>query len=151
MLNDTGLRMMELAGKGYCCSQIIIFLALDELGRENPDFIRGAAGLCNGLGDCSGPCGVYTGAALLLGLYAGKGLDIEEPADALPLMLESLRDWFAEATLQHGGSTCSGILSGNCEHPDPAVCGGLINDAYAKVRDVLVENGFNPAEGRTLS
>lgn len=151
MLNDAGLKMMELAGKGYCCSQIMIFLALDELGRENPDFIRGAAGLCNGLGDCSGPCGVYSGAALLLGLHAGKGTDIEEPADALPLMLESLHDWFAETTLHHGGITCENILGGDCGQPNPVVCGGLINDAFAKTREILVENNFDLPEGRPLS
>ncbi len=151
MFDDTGLKMMELAGKGYCCSQIMVQLALEEMGRENPDLVRAAAGLCNGLGDCSGPCGVYTGATLLLGLHAGKGTDMEEADDRLPLMLEELRDWFVVATTQYGGTSCGDILEGNCGQPNTARCGGLVSEAYAKIREVLVGNGFDPAEGRELS
>lgn len=139
---------MELAGKGYCCSQMMVLLALDEMGRENPDLVRAAAGLCNGLGDCSGPCGVYTGAALLLGLYAGKGEDMEEAEDVLPLMLESLRDWFADATSQYGGIACGDILDGQCGQPDAAKCGSLLSETYAQVRAILVDNGLDPSEGR---
>ena len=148
MFDDVGLRMMELAGKGYCCSQIMAILALDEMGRDNLDLVRGMAGLCNGLGDCSGPCGVYSGAAVLLGMYAGKGDDMEDTSDVLPLMLEALRDWFTEATTQYGGTACGDILDGNCGQPDPARCGGLVSEAYGKVREILVANGLDPAQGR---
>lgn len=150
MFDESGLKMMELAGKGYCCSQILVLLALEEMDRENPDLVRAAAGLCNGLGDCSGPCGVYTGAALLLGLHTGKGSDMEEAGDALPLMLESLRDWFVEATSSYGGTTCGEILDGECGQPNQARCGGLLSDAYAQVRSILADNGFDPAEGREV-
>ena len=148
MFDETGLRMMELAGKGYCCSQILVLLALDEMGRENPDLVRAAAGLCNGLGDCSGPCGVYTGAALLLGMHGGKGTDVEERDDKLPLLLEALRDWFVATTEQYGGTTCGDILDGKCGQPDQIRCGGLVADAYAQVREILVDNGFDPSQGR---
>ncbi|WP_319466296.1 DVU_1555 family C-GCAxxG-C-C protein [uncultured Pseudodesulfovibrio sp.] len=151
MFDDTGLKMMELAGKGYCCSQIMVQLALEEMDRENPDLVRAVAGLCNGLGDCSGPCGVYTGATLLLGLHAGKGTDMEEVDDCLSLMLEELRGWFVAATTQYGGTSCGDILEGNCGQPNTARCGGLVSEAYAKVREILAGNGFDPAEGRELS
>ena len=151
MLNDTGLLMMELAGKGYCCSQIMALLALDEMDRENPDLVRAAAGLCQGLGDCSGPCGVYTGGAMLLGLYGGKGTDMEQADDKLPLMLEELRTWFIDITSQYGGSTCRNILGNDSTQPDPVRCGGLVADTYEQVREILVGNGLDPAEGRELS
>lgn len=151
MFDESGLKMMELAGRGYCCSQIMVLLALGEMGRENPDLVRAAAGLCNGMGDCSGACGVYTGAVLLLGLYGGKGADFEEPEEVLPLMLEELRDWFDEATSSFGGATCGDILDGNCGQPDTAKCGGLLSGAYAKVRELLADNGLDPAEGRELA
>lgn len=151
MFDETGLLMMELAGKGYCCSQILMLLALNEMGRENPDLVRSAAGLCNGLGDCSGPCGVYTGAAVVLGLYGGKGTDAEEPVDVLPVMLEQLGDWFAEATNPFGGSSCADILGGECGQPHPARCGSLVSGASARVREILVENGLDPSQGRELS
>jgi len=150
MVGDAGLRMMELAGKGYCCSQIMVLLTLDEMDRENPDLVRAAAGLCNGLGDCSGPCGVLTGAAMVLGLFGGKGTDLEEAEEVLPVMLESLRDWFAERTAEHGGTTCGHILDGRCGQADPVLCGGLLADAHEKVREIVAENNFDPAEGRDM-
>ena len=150
MLDDTGIKIMELGGKGYCCSQMMVLLALEELGRENPDLVRAAGGLCNGLGDCSGPCGVLTGAVLVLGLYAGKGQDMEETGDELPLMLEELRDWFGQATAEYGGTTCGDILGGECGQPHPTRCGGLLTAASAQVREILVQNGLDPSEGRDL-
>lgn len=151
MFDESSLRMMELAGQGFCCSQVMVILALEEMDRENPDLVRAAAGLCDGLGDCSGPCGVYTGAALVLGLYGGKGTDMEESEDALPVMLETLREWFLGATSQHGGSTCADILDGNCGQPDPARCGSLLSETYQKVREILVDNSLDPAQGRDLT
>jgi len=151
VLDDAGLKIMELAGRGYCCSQIMVLLALDEMGRENPDLVRSAAGLCNGQGDCSGTCGVYTGASLLLGLYGGKGMDIEEPVDVLPLMQESLRDWFAQAVAQYGGMACADILDGQCGQPDPIRCGELLAATFGQIRAILVDNGLDPSEGRDQS
>ena len=148
MLDDAGLRMLELAGKGYCCSQIMVLLALDEMGRENPDLVRAASGLCNGMGDCSGPCGVFTGATLVLGLHAGKGADMEQADDKLSLMLEGLRDWFASATSEYGGTSCGAILNGECGQPDQVRCGGLLSAASAQVRQILADNEFDPSEGR---
>ncbi len=148
MLDDGGLRILELAGKGYCCSQVMIQLALDEMGRENPDLIRAASGLCMGFGDCSGPCGVYLGAAAVLGLYTGKGTDMEEADHKLPLMQETLHDWFTEATAQYGGIACRDILGGDCGQPDQVKCGGLLSAASEQVRRILLNNGVDPAEGR---
>jgi hypothetical protein len=151
MLDDTGFKMLELAGKRYCCSQILVLLALGEMDRENPDLVRAAAGLCNGLGDCSGPCGVLTGAMLVLGLHGGKGADHEEATDTLPLMLEEMRDWFAAATAGYGGTTCRDILGGGCGQPDAARCGGLLTDTHARLREILAQNGLDPEQGRALS
>lgn len=149
-MNESDLRMMELAGKGYCCSQILVLLALEEMDRENPDLVRAASGLCSGLGDCSGTCGVLTGATLLVGLFAGKGLDMEESHEAFPLMLESLQDWFSGAVSEYGGHSCREILGGECGQPDPVRCGGLVAEAYDQVRTLLSDNGLDPSEGRDL-
>lgn len=150
MFDGTELKVLELAGKGYCCTQIMVLLALEEMGRDNPDLVRSAAGLCNGLGDCSGPCGVMTGGLLLLGLYGGKGADMEEAEESLPLMLEGFRDWFVDTTEQYGGITCGEILDGNCGQPDAVRCGGLLTEAHAMVRTLLDQNGLDPAQGREL-
>ena len=154
MFDDNGLRMMELAGKGYCCTQVMVHMALDALGRENPDLLRASAGLCVGMGDCSGPCGVYTGAALMLGLYAGKGTDMEDTGKELPLMLEELRDWFVEATMPFGGTMCGDIIEiegkGKCGKPHPTRCASLLGDGCATVFRILADHGFDLNEGRDL-
>ncbi|WP_419786653.1 DVU_1555 family C-GCAxxG-C-C protein [Pseudodesulfovibrio sp.] len=148
MLDDTGLKLMELSGRGYCCTQMMVMLALDEMGRENPDLVRAASGLCMGMGDCSGHCGVLTGGALVLGMYAGHGVDGEAALDTLPLMLETYRDWFVEATSPFGGISCGDILEGECGQPHKERCGNLVASANGRLREILVENGLDPAEGR---
>ncbi len=148
MLDESSLRMMQLAGQGYCCSQILILLALEQAGRENPELVRAMAGLCHGMGDCDGPCGVFTGGACLLGMFAGKG-GVDDVADErLPLMLESFRDWFTEAVAGYGGSTCGSIAGGDCRTPDPARCGTLLADAFASLMRILSENGIDPFADR---
>lgn len=148
MLDERSLRMMQLAGQGFCCSQILALLALEQAGRGNPDFVRAMAGLCHGMSDCDGPCGVLTGGACLLGLFAGKGEPDEIADERLPLMLESFRDWFGEAVAAYGGITCGSIAGGDCRTPDPARCGTLLAGAYARLLEILAENGIDPLAGR---
>lgn len=33
-------RMLELSGQGYFCAQILMILALESEGKEDPDLIR---------------------------------------------------------------------------------------------------------------
>ncbi|MFV0348866.1 MAG: DVU_1555 family C-GCAxxG-C-C protein [Halodesulfovibrio sp.] len=148
MIDQTSLRMMQLAGQGYCCSQILILLALEGMGRENPDLVRAMAGLCHGMGDCDGPCGVLTGGVCLLGMYTGKGTDDDVADDRLPLMLESFRDWFTEAVAGYGGIACGSIAGGDCRTPDPSRCGTLLSGAYARIMEIVVENGMDPMTGK---
>ena len=58
-------RMMDLRLKGYCCSQILMQMGLDQLGKENQDLIDASGGLCDGI--YSGKtCGVLTAAVSLM-------------------------------------------------------------------------------------
>jgi hypothetical protein len=148
-MNETRIRMMELAAQGFCCSQILIVLALEGRGTDNPDLVRAAGGLCQGVG-CSGEaCGVMTGGACLLALYAGKGTPAEERHRLYPLLLTEFTDWFRQSVGgRFGGIRCLDIMGGECPAPDPAVCGPLLAEAYAKAMSLLLENGLNPALGR---
>lgn len=151
-MDEINLTMLRLTGAGYCCSQILVMLGLEEMGRQNPDLIRAAGGLCKGMGNCEGPCGVLTGAACLVSLHAGKGMDDEQPEDRLPLMLDELTSWFHERVASaHGGISCREILGGECGGPNPAVCGNILAETYARVREILVENGVDPSQGREAS
>ncbi|WP_461211411.1 DVU_1555 family C-GCAxxG-C-C protein [Desulfocurvus sp. DL9XJH121] len=149
MLDDTGLRMMRLAEKGYCCSQIMLHLALADMGRENPDLVRAMAGLCKGLGQCAGPCGVLTGGAALIALHMAKGRDDDEADDKLPLVLSEYADWFQErATGQYGGANCCDIMGGDCARPDPQRCGMLIYHGFNRIQELFAEYGVDPTLGK---
>ena len=75
-MDETALRIMHLHAQGYCCSQIMIKLSLEDMGEENIPLVRAMAGLCEGssTGDL---CGVASGVACVLSLYAAKGSDDE--------------------------------------------------------------------------
>ncbi len=140
-------RMMALGGQGFCCSQIMVLLALETQGLENPPLVRALSGLCNGISECEGPCGVLTGGACLLGLYAGKGDENEEVSERLPLMLQTLYQWFRETIgRRHGGIRCCDILGKDaCEGPNWERCGTIVADTYAHCLESLMENGFDPS------
>ena len=50
-------RMLELSGQGYFCAQILMILALESEGKEDPDLIRAVGGLNGGLGFSGRTCG----------------------------------------------------------------------------------------------
>ena len=149
-MNDIGFRIIQLAGRGYCCSQILIFLALEAQGRENPDLMRAAAGLCLGVAGSGETCGIFTGAACLLALYGAKGADIEKVDEKLPLMYAELSEWFEQTVCgQFGGGSCKDIIGEEPRRPNPDRCGRLLLDAWHRVMGILMENSFDPAVPRS--
>ena len=54
-LDGPYLDIISLRQSGLCCSQIIVKLVLADLGRDNPDLVRGVAGLCFGGGHLGRP------------------------------------------------------------------------------------------------
>lgn len=145
-MDDLTIRVMQWSARGYCCSQIMALLALEAQGRQNPDLVRAQAGLCLGGGNSGGTCGVLTGAACVLGLYAGKGTDGETAHERLPLMFEQLTQWFSRTVGEtYGGTTCRQILGDGESQPHPARCGPILLDTYRQVQTILLENGFDPA------
>lgn len=143
-MDELQLEMMQLAAKGYCCSQILLILALDAQGLENPELVRAAQGLCMGMG-CGGPCGAMTGGALLIGLYAGRGSDFEQPHERLGLMLSELVEWFSERVGgKYGGVNCSDVMGDECGEPDPARCGPIVAETFAKAMEILQAQDIDP-------
>ncbi|WP_029897735.1 DVU_1555 family C-GCAxxG-C-C protein [Desulfohalovibrio reitneri] len=147
MSDDTLLSILPLAQQGYCCSQIILLLGLQSQGAENPPLIRAAAGLCHGVGGTGHTCGALTGGACLLGMHAGKGRDHEEADERLPLMLETLGQWFNDyAAERFTGVSCADILGEETTRPNPDICGRLVADTLDQCLDILLDNGFDPSE-----
>lgn len=148
MANDSALvDILPLAGRGYCCSQILGLLALAAQGRENPDLVRALGGLCHGVAESGGACGILTGGACVLSLYVGRGADHETAHERAALVLSSFADWFTgRAASQYGGSTCAAILGEG--KPDMTRCGGLLAEAWTKLVAILAENGLDVSVGR---
>lgn len=145
-MDDQTIRMMQLSKQGYACSQIMMQLALDLRGGENPALIRSMAGLAYGCGSGGGSCGVLTGGACVIGLYAAKGADGESESDRFMPMLQQLSDWFSETVgRRHGGVTCDAIVGETGAVASQGTCGQIVLDTFAKVIEILMENEFDPA------
>ncbi len=145
-MDDASIRILQLGSQGFCCSQILIQLALDDMGLENNDLIRAMAGLCEGLGQGE-LCGVATGAACVLALYAGKGTAQEETLESLPAMLAEFMGWFEERGTTWGGIRCEDITLASGGRND-AVCGDIMQQARAVLLGILDAHGIDPSRSR---
>lgn len=121
-------RMAELKAQGYCCSQIIMKMGLEDGGKEdNPELIQAMKGLCDGL-HSGQVCGILSSSACLIALY--------EPEDAKVLVSE-LVEWFeSEYEKSQGGITCKDILAG-VEFNRIAKCPKILAATYDKVLELL--------------
>ena len=129
-------RIMELSREGLYCAQIMVQLALDAEGKENPELIEAVRGLCGGFAWSGGPCGALSGGACLLSLL-GRGLEISEREE----LVAEFHRWFAGRTAQFGGEDCNDITGGDRGHMF-SVCPGVIIDSYEKCVELLAERGL---------
>ncbi len=145
---DEVLRMLELAGQGFHCSQILLFLGLEAQGKQDPDLIRAMAGLAGGVGFSGDICGALTGGACLLGLYAGRGTSEEEEHPILNPMIDELVEWFSQEFSEcYGGIHCRDIIA---DDPGNQLtrCPGIVARTYDQVKALLVDNDFDLSEAR---
>lgn len=146
-MDQTMLRMMELSGQGYYCSQILLTLALEAQGKTNDDLIRAVGGLANGCGFSGGSCGALTGAACLLSLYAGKGKDDEDQDESLTELLRDLGVWFSRTYGdRYGGITCEAIVGDRTEMRQR--CAAIVAETYAKTMELLAASGYDISAGK---
>jgi len=145
-MDDMMFRMMELKSKGFYCSQIMMLLALEGQEKENPDLVRAMAGLAFGAG-IGEVCGALTGGTCILSLYAGKGTEEDAEHFRLMGMLTELGEWFREIYGgQYGGISCDAISEDGSLRNER--CGALVIATYQKVLELLIENDFDPSEGK---
>jgi hypothetical protein len=136
-------RMLELRKQGFYCSQILMIMALDLQGRDNPALVRSMEALAGGLGFTGETCGTLTAAAAVLGLYAGRGREAEDDDPTLVFMIEDLVKWFKEGYGQeYGGIACREILATD-PNSQLTRCPGMIAGTFQKIKELLVENGFD--------
>ena len=72
---------------GECCSQIIVRVALEQMGMRNEEMVQSMFGMCEGT-RYGGTCGLVTAAACMLSLACSR-------EDAIALT-EEFRDWFED-------------------------------------------------------
>jgi hypothetical protein len=133
-------RLIQLKEQGFCCSQMLLLVGLEDRGKTDQDLLRAVSSFSAGL--FSGEiCGALTGGACLLGLYAGRGAPDDAEDYRLGIMVGELVEWFSqEYGRLFGGIRCDDILG-----DDPGACtrcGPIVLGTYAKARALLAENGF---------
>ena len=149
MSDDAFGRVLALGASGYCCTQIMIQLLLDVQGRDAPDAVRAAGGLCRGFGLAEGACGILLGGCMAMGLCAAKGHDGEDAHEALEAMTTDFAEWFRERTAASGGISCGAILGDTGGgRPDFGKCHGLLLEAHARMFEVLAAYGVDPTQPR---
>lgn len=143
-MDDTAFKIFKLSASGFCCTQIMMRLALDEEEKENMDLIRAVNGLCKGIGDAQKTCGVLTGGIGIIGLYAGKGEEREYTKEGYSLMLDEYLEWFDEA---FESTQCLDLI-GVTKFTDAnnqsymVKCGDILMKSYYKIQGILTEHGY---------
>ncbi|MCR5814168.1 MAG: C-GCAxxG-C-C family protein [Desulfovibrio sp.] len=137
------LELLPSVQRGFCCSQLLIQLALRMLDRDTPELVQAARGLCYGIGQSNGPCGLLTAGACCLALLSAKGSEqVSCELMSHPLLNPMLNDyalWFAKKVHPYGGTRCdqiAGGLGGSKEH-NLQPCGDLLACCWEKIVELL--------------
>lgn len=145
MMDDLVFKIFKLTSTGFCCTQIMLKLALDEEGTENPDLIRSVHGLCKGIGGSQKSCGVLTGGIAILGLYAAKGTDREYPKEDYSKMMDEFIEWFET---EFNSTECADLI-GITQFDDvannqsyPIKCGDILVKSYQMIQQILTEHDY---------
>ncbi|UWG96485.1 C-GCAxxG-C-C family protein [Dehalobacter sp. DCM] len=145
VMDNMAFTMFKLFNAGYRCTQIMMKMALDEEEKENEDLLRALNGFCIGIGSNPKTCGVLTAGIALLGLYAGKGNDLEYPKPAYSSMVDDYTEWFE---LEFAGTECRDLIgvvsfiewSTNQEYR--LKCGNVLIKSYVKIQEILRDHDF---------
>jgi len=144
-MDEMAFKMFKLFNAGYCCTQIMLKMALDEEEKENEDLLRALNGFCIGVGSNPRTCGVLTAGIAVLGLYAGKGSDREYSKPGYSDMVDEYTEWFES---EFGSTECVDLIGvvtikewqTNQEYR--LKCGNLLIKSYAKIQEILADHGF---------
>lgn len=137
-MSDIFDRLLEHSQKGYACSQVMLLIALESEGKENPGLIRAIGGLRGGLDGLGEVCGALSGGMCFLSYFGGRGGDDEVEDANLKTMSEKLYEWFVEYTSEYGGIDCRQILNGN-PHNRVQRCPMVVRDTLEKCISLLQE------------
>ena len=141
-MSEESFRVAELLIDDFKCSHILMRLALEAQGRDDPDLVRAMSGLALGMGQGFN-CGALSAGCCVIGYYAGRGSDGEREHPELAAMLDDFTGWFnAAATGQYGGIDCSAIMQFD-EGLKHERCPALILATWAKIKETLADHGVD--------
>ncbi len=135
--------LLPYVRQGYNCSQLLLVLAQQAAGEENPALLASVRGLGHGIGQSGGPCGLLSAGAVALTWLASPVA--EEPHPMLDAMLNDYATWFMER-IQDCGTSCDAIArslaasSGQSvetgSKPPMELCGELLCKCWAKIMEI---------------
>ena len=141
-MNEESFRVAELLLDDFKCSHILMRLALEAQGSDDPDLVRAMSGLALGMGQGFN-CGALSAGCCVIGYYAGRGGDGEREHPELGAMLDDFTGWFnAAATGQYGGINCSDIMKFD-ETLKRDRCPALIIATWDKIKETLANHGVD--------
>ena len=148
-MNALMLELIPLIREGYCCSQLLVLLVLQQ-GVENPGLVRAAGGLCHGMGQSGGTCGLLTGGAAALGYLACKGATGESAHPMSEPLINDYAAWFAQHVCTGGcrDVSCPSIQEKTGGGSDMTLCGDLLAECWDKLVDLCAEYGIDMTEPR---
>ena len=150
--DENYFHLLQLSNEDYSCSQLLMQMALDDMGRENPELVRAMGGLVAGIGHCGLTCGALTSGACLISYFAGKGSPDEVEDSRVNEMVAELVAWFTETyTPQYGGITCNDLLSNDYEANHIERCPVILLATNRKVQQILTDNGYDIYTGQLES
>jgi C_GCAxxG_C_C family probable redox protein len=117
-------RVSDKLLRGYCCSETIMSLALEDLGKENDDLLAAMAGFCGGMGHGE-VCGAL--AAAVAALYV---CDAKEAANA---WRDEFITWFQE---RFGALGCRALI-GDDKRKQETLCPRLTTETYRQLRNYI--------------
>lgn len=147
--DESYFHLLKLSRAEYSCSQLLMQMALDDMGRENPELVRALGGLVAGVGHCGKLCGALTSAACLISWFAGKGSEDEVEDSRLNDMIAGLVSWFEEKFgQQYGGINCNDLLDNDYAANHLQRCPEILLATNRKVQEILTSNSYDIFTGR---
>ncbi|MDR0817436.1 MAG: C-GCAxxG-C-C family protein [Clostridiales Family XIII bacterium] len=123
-MDNINERLFEEKLKGRCCSQTIVSLCLEDMGKENEDLVSAMAAFCNGMGRGK-ICGTLAAAVAVL--------QVADPDATTNNTQVEFMDWFED---RFGGYDCSELIG-----DDPVLkqelCPRIVLETYLKLREYI--------------
>ena len=130
-----GERAEGYMAAGRCCTEAVILAAIDAFAPDTPKAVAtSAAGLCGGMGTREATCGVYTGAALAIGVI--------RPGEKAVALKDATAAFQRRLAGEAGGLVCQELRERMGEpNRDGTLCRRLTARGAEIVAEMMVEWG----------